>query len=248
MARRTRKPKVVWLPTSIDDRLGVAPAKATVGTQNANSIQILVVPGGTGSTVVDVIPVVRDEPRGQALNTTQSESLADVEGSAYRLRRIVGKIFVNPLQDQNLIATGAANEFLATCGFIVLRCDPGGVPLSAFPAYNIQAMDATADPWIWRRSWLLKNGGTADTDPLVGNKGAIAPISNQLYGSVSDGPHVDAKTARVIANEERLFFVTSITAINGSPGTNTAVVQVITDLRVLASLRKMAGNRRNASR
>lgn len=244
MARRTRRPKVVWLPIDIDNRLATAPAPATVGTDNALNIQGLPVPGGIGNTTVDVIPVVRDNPQNLAGG---GQTLSDYEGSAYRLRRIVGKVFVSTAQDQQEIIDTAPSIFAVTCGFIVLKCDDGGVPLAAFPNYNVQALDAIRDPWIWRRTWIIKNIGTGDRDVQITNTGLSFPTNNCGYGSVMDGPHVDAKTARVVSDEERLFFVTSVTALNGALLTQSTVF-IFTDLRVLVSMKPSSGNRRNASR
>lgn len=244
MARRTRRPKVVWLPLDLDNRLATAPLPATTGADNALSIQILPVAGGIGQTTVDVIGVVRDNPQNAA---GAGQTLSDYEGSAYRLRRIVGKIFVTTPQDQDEITGNAPSRFAVTCGFIILKCDQGGVPLAPFVNYNIQALDATRDPWIWRRTWCIMNLGIGDRDVQILNTGTSFPRSNMEYGSVMDGPHVDAKTARVVSDEERLYFVTSVTSLDGALLTEAQVL-IFTDIRVLASMKTSSGNRRNASR
>lgn len=63
-----------------------------------------------------------------------------------------------------------------------------------------------------------------------------------------EGPHVDAKTARIVGPDQRLFLVVTNTIQGGSAAGGVSSCEVITDLRVLASMRSSQGNRRNASR
>lgn len=250
MARRTRRPKVVWLPVDRDNRLG-EPSAATVGTASSHfQFQIAPPDGAIGSTGSGAIPLVGDSPQINALAGSSVASLADFEGSAYRLRRVVGKIYAAISQVD--LGAGAADTMILTVGLIVLRCDPEGIPLvnvaNVVTAvhYNPSAMDNISDPWIWRRSWMLTNAVQ-----VVANSPfhAIFPPTNASgFGSgISDGPHVDAKTARIIGNEERLFLVATATNANGD-GQPVNDIILTGDLRVLASMRSSQGNRRNASR
>jgi len=81
------------------------------------------------------------------------------------------------------------------------------------------------------------------------------PKSNVLYGSVADGPHIDAKTARVIHRSERLFGVLAARRYMGdfdiTPETQftDTHVRLLLDYRLLGSLRGTSyGNRGNAAR
>lgn len=234
--RRTRKAAVVWLPNDGGNTL-------QAGTNVFKQFQ-LDIPGPPSIGVTGIIPLTVDFPA--ALGT--QDTLSDYEGSAYRLRRIVGKCFVTAEQDAEP-PTGSPSGCIVTAGFIVLRVDPNGSPLAglaAFASYSPQLLDSERDPWIWRRSWILSNGSLQLTGGATGFN-ATFPFTNTEYGSVADGPHIDAKTARAVKDEERLFFVASGIALDGAQGTSIAA-RVILDYRLLASMYKASGNRRNASR
>lgn len=193
--------------------------------------------------------MVKDEPQGVAATTTD---LSDLEGSAYRLRRIVGKIFVQPAQVAGIAATDATT-WIVTAGFIILRVTGSGAILSgASNTYDPQILDNIRDPWIWRRSWMLSNqaGINALNVATPDTKQVIFPSSNinGYGGGVLDGPHIDAKTARVVSDEERLFLVVSANTIDGDAQNTPNQIGFFGDVRVLASMRKQSGNRRNASR
>lgn len=250
MARRTRKERVVWLPADINNRLGLGGAPAIDGLQSAVLQGIVSTPPGSviGFATTELFPIVKDNPQNIAAAT---QTLSDLEGSAYRLRRIVGKIFISTPQGDNIVAAGSPTAFLVVAGFIILDVLPDGTPKSALTTdYNVQALDNIRDPWIWRRSWIVQN--------VVGNNAAGAgalpfedlfPPTNLAYSGVLDGPHVDAKTARNVSDEQRLFLAMTVVALNGDAGGVTQNdVSFLADLRVLASMRRQSGNRGNASR
>lgn len=247
MARR--KPRVVWLPVDRLNRLG---EPAAVATSTASSIGIIQInatgPIGTPNTVIQ--PVVLDQTPELGL-TAGVQSLADVTQSSYRLRRIVGKIWGCIQQDPTLGTPGDAPiNVILTCGFIVLRVnEEDSQALQNAAQYDAQSYGNITDPWIWRRSWLLTNlieqAQTPSGDPARQFQGIQ---SSAFGGSVADGPHVDAKTARVIGPEERLHLVSTAVALDGNDPQLGSTVTILTDLRVLASMRSSSGNRRNASR
>jgi len=75
------------------------------------------------------------------------------------------------------------------------------------------------------------------------------PWTNYAHGpAVADGPHIDQKTARTVSLEERLFLDVSVTNVDVGAEGNDFSVNVVTDLRVLGSMRSGSGNRRNSSR
>jgi len=246
MARRTRRPAVVWLPNDRTNRLNLAPTVATNGITSAALVGAISVGANPVSTSVQIFPVVLDEPQGVALATS---SLSDVEGSAYRLRRIVGKIFIQPDQTASIVANDPTS-FYVTASFIILRVDNTGTALAPLATYDNQALDQIRDPHIWRRSWLLSNlaGVTALNIATVDTRISFFRRDTTEFGSVQDGGHIDAKTARVVSDEERLFLVVTAVPIDGNAQGRDSLLLVVADLRVLASMRKQSGNRRNASR
>jgi len=231
-----RKPRVVWLPpTNLN----------SFGSDNTCGIQIFSVDTSDAVPVASgEIPLVID---GQADPLAAESSLSDVENNGYRLRRIVGKIFVqNQGSDENTAAFT-----LVTAGIMVRSVIPDtGVSFAAGTAsealLNVSNIRNYGDPWIWRRTWLIANADVARDPAAAGLK--LTP-NNWGHGpSAVDGPHVDQKTARIIGAEERLFLDVSVRQNTEAAGQIDMVTTIIADLRVLASMRTSAGNRRNASR
>lgn len=197
--------------------------------------------GPGGNIATSIAKIVIDQPA----SALPDGSLSDFEGSAYRLRRIVGKLWVGVEVEQ---FTTQPSLFVVTAGFIILRVDTSGNPLSSGNNYHPQILDSERDPWIWRRSWLLRNNIVRDNAfTNFGGFNRDVPSFNGAYGSVADGPHVDAKTARIVSDEERLFLVVGFTTLDGAQETS-GIVTWLADLRVLASMKTSSGNRRNASR
>lgn len=237
--RRRKAPRVVWLPgTNIN----------SLGAFNRSTVQRVIIntAGAIGESTTGEIPLVIDADNDPLESATQS--LSDVENSGYRLRRIVGKIWV---------AMGQVNineppkRLIVCAGLIIRRVSENGQSLAS--QFADDALTSTldieqqGDPWIWRRAWILTNN-LAPSSPFGGDQAS----NNWTFyaGGNSDGPHVDQKTARLVSNEERLFLdVTCMVLEQGSDVEQAiATVEVLADLRVLASMRVSQGNRRNASR
>lgn len=242
MARTRRSPKVVWLPPDVT----VNESNPSLAEQGITFFDIEAHSGreSTGGPGVAEIPIVTDAtsfPGG-------TNSLSDVENSGYRLRRIVGKIFV--LMPPQGSAESTFDRVMVTAGIIIRRTGIDGINSLAGAEAGTSASIETgnvknwADPWIWRRSWLLSNNQTVN----LGADAMHEASSNYLHGPAAvDGPHVDQKTARIVGPEERLFLdVQAVSFIDSDTRQN--LIHVWTDLRVLASMRTTVGNRRNASR
>lgn len=247
--RKRRKAKVVWLPQDLDNRLGTAPATATSGEQSSTIIRLMGAPGLSAPPENDEIPIVKDFAGGLGgLIAKTDTTLADIEQTGYRLRRIVGKLYFQVLQQDR--AVGDPSIFLVTAAFIIRGVAQDGQSMAS-AAGNIQIntakLNSTMDPWIWRRSWILANRSqTALANDI--NAGSF-PEANVVYGAgIFDGPHVDAKTARIVGPEERLFLDVTVEGINGNAEGAQGAIMMIGDLRVLASMRSNTGNRRNAAR
>lgn len=249
--RRKKRPRVVWLPPALTDRLGTAPAVATNGGQSASFIFTVTTPPLSAPPVTTEIALVKDFANdGSGLVQVLTDlTLADIEDSGYRLRRIVGKIVI--LQAQDPVAVGPS-IFKITAGIIVRRINDGGTSMAASAALGSPDIATTnlqnaADPWIWRRSWVLANNTAAGIalDPNA----ASVPGSNINYGGcMHESTHVDAKTARIIGPEERLFLDVTAEGLNGNSQDDPSFALVVGDLRVLGSMRTTVGNRRNSSR
>lgn len=225
-SRIKRRPRVVWLPTE---------TAFSVPQKNANTIIHDVGPGAFGLEALSLIPIVFDQPFQGSAGT----SLADIESSGYRLRRIVGKIYAS-VEQLELQDCGAV---LCTAGFIVLRVAETGVATN--PSISPQGVDNIDAPWIWRRTWIVANGSSTSAFTQFVDS---SPFSNFEGGpSALDGPHVDQKTARIVSREERLHLALSTVMLHNGV-VDPIHVQWLWDLRVLASMRSSSGNRRNAVR
>jgi len=229
--RRRTKPKVAWFPKD---------TRFTIQDSNVIALTLGVAGTGVGTPVTTgVVSVVLDQTPDPTIATT---TLSDMEGGGYRLRRIVGKCFVDC--EQNAESAGPA-IILVACAFIILRTDrntedPLSTDIAAYDLFNVQNDD---HPWIWRREWILQNG--LNQQQTTGDY----PHSNVEYGSVADGPHIDQKTARVVGPDERLFFVASgMPLIAGNGIQDETDIHIRLTPRVLGSMRTTLGNRRNASR
>lgn len=246
MARKRRSPRVVWLPQDPFHSVNAA----TLGDATVMRLSVGHASAAAGDSTTVTSPVVRDtSPNPLGANN----SLADIEQSGYRLRRIVGKYWAtcDQLSDPN-----GPSAFVVTLGFIILRTDnQAGVPLSAIASdYSTNTILNTQDPWIFRRSWFLRNNLAAPlanfSSPTIGS--AVFPplASNVSVGGNLDGPHIDQKTARVIGPEERLFMVHTVTNVDAptDPQAGPSLFDFVWDLRILVSMRTQVGNRRNASR
>jgi len=218
---------------------------------------------GDGSIIFDAQPITFDYSESAAqeeFGTPQfARTLHDlVSANAYRLRRLVGKIFAHTVRDggDDYAAVPALVDYAS--GFMVCRTDESGNAVTDFTHVNPLHMDSANDPWIWRRRWILS---TSPHSPTWNYYAAVGPTSQVLakypnsteqLGSVLDGPHIDAKTARIIHQEERLYWVNAARTLGytlGSPGDLEPVyLHGLLDCRAVASLKFGSGNKKNASR
>lgn len=264
MAFRTkrRRPRVVWLPNIGEPAYSGDDLSANPSFIHNTST--LTLGGGRIGTLEFALfqdnPPER-YPLGAAANIAlwDRSSLASMVDYGYHLRRIVGKLHIH-------VATPAENPVLrehsglvVTCGLMVRRVDSdSGLAEATGTEANASALATVRDPWIWRRSWLLRNGAI----PNILNTGASpvgatddanmllnSPFTPAGYGSVLDGPHVDAKTHRVVGPDERVFLDVTVRIPFADSGTPTDWdVSTFFDYRDLATLRTNQGNKRNASR
>jgi len=252
--RKRRTSQGTWLPT-LGDVIVEEPATARSGRSLSLGLN-----AGAGGFSTGVVSITTDRPRQ---DPTEADSLADVIGSEWFLKRIVGSCFCcirltrtpNTFPDPSSAESAPA---LVSCGFFVARADPANpdepVGFSETDglenAYNPLNERNIREPWIWRRSWILGLNTTTDRDG-VGDvtPGAIQdtatamlqsyPASNVLYGSVADGPKIDAKTKRRITNDDRLFFAASLCRAQFEiDDTRPAAALIYLDYRIFGQSRR----------
>jgi len=247
MRRRRRRPAGTWFP--------VPGIEANDNVLSAGQNISLTVPGN-GTPVTSVIPLTFDEPT-EGADVGLGTPLVSILGDEYFLRRIVGKVHAYIRS-----AASVAGDFdnfqgaiLLTCGFFVARAgdfqDDNAVPIGGHLTrdYSPDQPNTIREPWIWRRSWVLSDpnlkviASTLSADALsVAAAGALAfPTSTDGYGSVLDGPHIDAKTKRRVTSDDRLWFASDAKAFPvGTSGstTLTSALRIHLDYRIFGSLRK----------
>jgi len=252
--RRRRRPAVAWLPN-------FGHVEGLECEDNPSSVidGELVVPaaGATAGCPVIAVHGLTADFSAEATEIAATPVLSDYTQGGYRLRRIVGKLFAA----RELLQSGSdwgsqPGLILLSAGFMVLRADPTtGAPIGnlTLKDYDPAGLRNIRDPWIWRRTWLLGFGQVRpDINLSVSNYdniGRAYPQGTIGYGSVQDGPHIDAKTARKIGPEERTFFVISGRASTYTIGVTPSDtgVRYTLDWRMLATPIRMT-NRGNASR
>lgn len=236
--RRRRKRLVTWLPNL---------ARTTSGDSfPINWLFGSVVMDASGRATTEVELLVKDEYPDQADNV-----LSDYTQGGYLLQRVVGKLFVGMRQSTPTEPNAALPGGIVTASLEILRTNPDDnnpTGLANVDNYNALSPGNERDPWIWQRSWMLSNGNaTVFTEPYDQTWG-YAPYTNCEYGSVLDGPHVDAKTKRRVGPEERLALViTTQAATEHTQGFDDGAVDIIFQYRVLATPIR-SSNRRNTSR
>lgn len=259
MFRRRRKARVLWMPNfGSQTRTDTTPTFP--GTNNAGFDFQLSTNISDPTTMS--FGLIRDNPEsasetGAPLNVIQKQGLNLSSDTAWRCRRIVGKLFLSAgFTTPDAQGNPPADAILLNCGIIVRRVDDDGNPLAAGVDQDVGSLQNNRDPWIWRRDYILGHGMVTDV-PNFGQTNLNVqgrqsfPRTNAEYGSVKDGPHIDQKTNRVIGQEERLFFNLTATVLPLFDADNTRaapIVYMCMQYRIIGQVFKNAGNRRNASR
>lgn len=245
MKRRRRNG--VWLPPDPYNAVFTA-TDVPIQTPLQSVIKVVPIdaPSSAGFSITKSVPLIGDlnediiagvlDPTSIPGNRS-SGTLGDISWG-YSLARVVGKIFANIEQDN--ITEDAASDFMLTAGIIVRRVDDSGLPVTADTFTD--TYEASRDPWVWRRNWMLQNVGAANIGAFVW------PRNNLEVPGVLDGPHVDAKTRRTVKLEERLFLDLTATALNGTDMQVSTRIRVNFDLRFFGRVFQSSGNKRNASR
>lgn len=201
----------------------------------------------SGSVSTTVFHLTYDFPKGEG--DSEENTLADIVGSEYFLKRIVGKFYaaINPPDAEPWTPY---RDVLVGLGFFVARADhdnanPIGLPTMSLgqqsAEYSPLVVNTMREPWIWRRTWILSL--MSATTPAVGATIQPGyPRTTAGYGSVLDGPHIDAKTKRRIRQDDRLFAAVSNVSLpfrqTAGVGGNPASIAFHLDYRLFGALRK----------
>lgn len=229
MAFRRKRPLVAWLPNlgtvagdEEDDRLsGIA---WTMGVAD------------TGALTNLIIPLTFDLPIDEASVAATTSTLADFEGSAYRLRRVVGTFQAARSWSED----PAGLPIVLGAGLAVVAWDPFSDTPEAQP--NPLSNRDIRDAWIWRRTWTLG----LQQNQVWGSPSGFTPLNalptNTSFYPQNRGEFVDQKTARVIGGDERLCLV--LGSASFIPYVGAPQLAGYFDYRILASLQRRS-NKRN---
>jgi len=266
MRHRRRRAKLTWLPTNGTNVEG-REAADFVATPFTIALQF---DPGVEQTFAIVplnpfdVPVEAD-PNFNFNSQIPQATMADVIGSEYIVRRIVGNCWAAATNTSNFSASENA-AVIAALGVFVARSDgenpnrPIGpdpalaAGLASFGAsYNPLHSETTREPWMFRRLWMLgtrppqvntTTSPAASSIPLSFNQ---FPQTTAGYHGLRTGPFFDIKSIRRIRQDERLWMVFSAM---GAPILETQAlagnynVSATIDIRILGALRK-AKNRSN---
>lgn len=231
--RRKRRTKYQWFyPTGT-----VGPAADLEDTTNGREFSLNV--PGNGTTAIRPFEMVTDAPPD---DFNPGNPMGFYQNNDYFIKRIVGKFFASTSQ----LAFDNPPGILLGFGMFIARAadddQSPGVPVpiagttiaAQIDEYSPLRAENMSEPWIWRRVWVL--GNALSTSSYIYRQ---FPNSNTSYGSVADGPHIDAKTARRVRQGERLWGVIAAKAL---PLNIThdfdAIVQCYFDYRVLGQMRR----------
>jgi len=251
MARKRRQFRGTWLPI-----LGAENPDTTTWT----TVNEAVIGAGNVDVTVGIFPVLRDYAQEHD-NTASTAALGLYTLNEYALRRVVGKI-VCCVEDTVQTATETLAFSVTACaGLFIARAgddaDPqaGDSPIGGNAVwqtdYNPLDPDCIREPWLWRRTWQLGSPLAAlrqlNTNPqggtplLTSTRGLGLPWSNTQYGSVADGPHVDAKTRRRVGNDDRLWLALACHTnpfTDGTPPADPPDVHFWWEFRAFGAMRR----------
>lgn len=224
MRTKRRREPVFWLPVA-----GLAASTTTKPDTDYDRV-VLTVTAGLDDTALAVREPFDIAPLETGGTINFPGDIVYATAQEIFLKRIVGKIWVHYTADGTPGTPPSA--IIASAGLYVAKSGfgLGPVPTTYDPALDYSTLSATTarEPWIWRRTWLLEHDPT-DVQPAY-------PRGNTGYGSVLDGPHVDAKTKRRVSNDDTIFLALSAASISGATAVGHATFTW--ELRGLASSRK----------
>lgn len=233
---RKRRTRYQWLKV-----IGTVGPGADV-EDDTGGIDFAVTPNTNGTSVVTIRSLLVDVPSDELV--AQNLPMGTFSWNDYVIKRIVGKCFLGRIQ---AAVSTEANAYLVGAGLFVARQED--VDISATPTpigsdtaarardnYSPLRAENNHEPWIWRRTWLISNRLSTAAD----TQGARAyPATTADYGSIQDGPHIDAKTGRRVRDGERLWFAVAARQwpLNVTADTSSNIFGHL-DLRVLGAPRK----------
>lgn len=226
--RKRRRNRSTWFPIlGFDTTLAEAAGLSTVDIRD----MVVNVDGNPNIVIIPIIPDVDVPPEqsqaggGGQVGTTLRDF---VEGQSCTIDRIVGTIQAG----YNTISTsGEVTQGILGVGIAVVPTADDGTGNPAVNANELDPLraDNSAQPWMWRRVWVLETPSSSFFQSRF-------PTNNASFSDMRSGPHIDTKgTRRVIRREERIFLIYSTQALV-TGFTTAGSIRVAADLRVLGHM------------
>lgn len=232
MRSRRRRNRATWFPVlgfqngGSDDQ-----GLVTVDTR----VFTIAPTGGTNVLAVPIIPDI-DIPveAGQGIQDgVPVRTLRDiVQGQSCLVERIVGNI---QWEIEQSSAAGIASNRAIVCSAVAVLPtvdDGSGDPDLTADEFDPLRANNSAQPWLWRRVWVLGNSAA-----VIANGSSGLP-SNNTFGSLAEGSKIDTKgTKRMIRREERIFLIHSVLQPFPSNEGTAIFARVYADVRVIGQMR-----------
>lgn len=250
MARYRRKRRGTWLPL-----LGTYPNEGDTQEASANTYLQVEVPLD-GSAIPGVVPLTYDVPQEAPDLSASADTLSEIVGSEYIVKRIVGQCFAHNASSVNSAAlssiapavqltaaffvarAGAQNELLGADAPISWSSDVG----NDVENYSPEHPATVREPWMWKRTWILGNErlkGFLAAAGVAALGWSSYPSSTAAYGSIKDGPQIDVKSRRRVGQDDRLYFIVSARTLPFNQGfASHSFVDVALCVRIFGSLVK----------
>lgn len=257
--RRKRRSRGTWLP--ILGTPAVLGEGGVVTTDGSLTFQLAVDAPNDGSAGLGIIPITYDYPQEAIELSPTADTLAEIAGSEYIVKRILGHCVVANSCNYDNVAGDGADALMVSAGFFVARAGSvTGGPLgpaapigygadttsSDMEQYSPGNQGTVREPWMWRRTWILGNQKKVVWfDSSATQVGSAyfrnSPPTNQV-ADLRSGPYIDVKSRRRVGQDERLFFAIECRTLplqtaSGSPQGFDFAVAALT-VRIFATLVK----------
>lgn len=253
MAKRRRRRPGTWFPN-----VGTSGPAGDPDNDDYGRWFTLTAPANPVDSQELIIDLTFDQPEEDeaAAGGLARQSLSDIIGSEYILKRIVGNFFA-ALDQATTEVEGAGFGVVLTAGFFVARAEDSSteaadvsLPIGTETAletrenYSPAQASTIREPWIWRRRWILGNNFRNFITPNGQGVTQFPATTSGFHSSAMSGPFIDARTIRRVNQDDRLWFVATARSVGpvwSSPFSNPTAVanQVVNchlDYRLYGSL------------
>lgn len=180
---------------------------------------------GTGTPSLDAFPVI-DNAVPDIINVAATfQNLPGNQFSGWMHKRTVGQVHCALEQNDTSPGAGDVQAVEVFLGMFADRTGPPGETLLNLNAWDPWSASAQKKRWLFRRHWVLGNGGYATNHAVFGSEHFNWPETNSASFGMNQGPSIDIKMKQRLSYEENLFWMTAmqVTEFFGSTPPATTV-------------------------